>query len=108
MKGVVAVRKVNGGGKLDSAIVNIANAYITVAVLTQACSAIIVGNSGANALTLAVGTAGNEVDTIIVIPPGVSSLMPMEFAKGSTLRVKNASALAANQTTGVVYVTCFA
>lgn len=109
MKGAIAIRKAVGKpGVLDTSGTNVTSgAYVTLVTavnMTAPCSAVQLHNSGAQPLKLAAGAAGSEVDTGIVIPLGVSILIPLELKAGVRLSLES---LGGTQATGIVTVTFF-
>ena len=68
--------------------------------------AIQISNSGAQPLLLALGSAGNEVNTGIVIAPasGGQWLIPIEIKSGVRISVKS---LNATQSSGIVSICYF-
>lgn len=110
MKGALAIRNPISGmqSALDTSSTNVtSSAYVTL--LTKAnssnpCSAIQFHNSGAQPLKVATGDAGSEVDTGVVIPLGVSILIPIEVKKSTRLSLKS---MGGTQSSGIVTASFF-
>lgn len=104
MKGALALRRpVAGPATLDTSVSTVTNAAYTqlqaAAARLFAASAILIHNPGAQPLVLAIGGAGAEVDTGIVIPINVPTIIPIEIAKNSRLSLKS---LGTTQSSGLV------
>lgn len=109
MKGALALRKpVGTAAMLDTSSTSVtSSAYVTLQAATAAnCNSIQISNSGAQPILLATGSAGNEVNTGIVIAPssGGQWLIPIEIAKGVRLSLKSMNA---TQSSGIVSIGFF-
>ena len=108
MKGALALRKPVGTAIAnDCTGTTITSAgYVELEdSLLQSCSAIMVVNTSAKAIKLAIGAGGSEVDIGVIFPPSVAAVVvPVEFAKGARLSSK---ALGADATTGFFCVSFF-
>ena len=107
MKGAIALRKpVPSPAALDTSSTNVSSsAYVEfVTSTTNPCSAMQLHNSGAQPLKLATGASGHEVDTGVVIPIGVSILIPIEIAKNTRLSLRS---MGSTQSSGIVTATFF-
>ncbi len=91
---------------LDTSGTNVtASAWVTlIASETYACSALLLHNSGAQPLKVATGAGGSEVELGLVLPIGVSILVPVSTEKAVRLSLKS---LGATQSSGIVTVSCF-
>lgn len=91
---------------LDTSITNVTSgAYVTlVTTTTNACSGILLQNTGAQPLKLAVGAAASEVDLGVVLPIGNIWLFPHEIKKGVRLSVRSMNA---TQSAGMIIFACY-
>lgn len=94
-------------GFLNTSSTNVTtSAWVTIVASTgSAFSAVLVSNSGASPLKLAVGSAGNEVDTGLALHPASQGgvMVPLNLAKNLRLSLE---ALGATQSSGYVTI-CF-
>lgn len=107
MKGAIALRKPVGVPVvLDTSATNVTNAaYVVLASSAAApASGMLVHNSGAVPLALAVGASGKEVNQI-VLPVGIPTLIPIEIAKGARLTLIS---LGGTQSSGIISASYFA
>lgn len=72
--------------------------------LDNACSGILVHNPGSQPLKLGVGAAAAEVDLGLVLPIGVSILVPTRLSKNQRLAIRS---MGSTQSSGVVTISCF-
>ena len=103
MKGALALRKPVLTTSFSSATTNIpTGSWITLLAatsVTKGCSAIEFYNGTSSLLTLASGTAGNEVAFPFTIFPGAASgpvLIPIELQKGVRLALQTADGTTAS------------
>lgn len=109
MKGALALRKpLAPSAVLDTSVTGVGSSYVGLVTLSQACSAVVVANTGANPMKLAIGAPGVEVENGIVIPAGgTSQILPCEIPKNTRVSVKNAASTLTTQSTGIVSVMFF-
>ncbi len=108
MKSSFPVTKAVGtAASLDTSGTSVtSSAYVEFVSSTgSAASAVQLHNSGVQPLKLAIGGAGAEVDTGIVVPVGMSILVPLRVAKAARLSLKS---LGGTQSSGVITVSFFA
>ena len=107
MKGALALRNPCGTAvALNTGSTSVTNsAYVEIEdSTTSAYSAICVTNQGAQPLALAVGAAGSEVLTGIVIPPADAVIVPREGKKSKRLSLIS---LGGTQSSGYVTLSYF-
>lgn len=107
MKGALALRiPVPNPGVLSTAASNVTNAaYVELqaaAARLYACSAVLIHNPGAQPLALAIGGAGSEVQTGIVIPINEAVIVPINIPKNTRTSLIS---LGATQSAGIVTCT---
>lgn len=110
MKNDIAIRKSIGTpATLDTSATNVtSSAYVTLIAKTsvlKAASAILIHNPGAQPLKLALGDAGAEVDTGLVIPINAVFMIPMEIPANKRLSLKS---LGSTQSSGIITCSFFA
>ncbi len=100
-------KPVGAAAALDTSGTNVtSSAYVQLlATTTSAASAMMLHNSGAQPLKLAIGGAGSEVDTGIVIPIAVTILVPCAVGNAKRLAVKS---IGGTQSSGIVTVSFYA
>jgi hypothetical protein len=106
MKGWMAIRKPVGAPVvLDTSATNVTNAaYVQIlAATTIAASGVQLHNSGSVPIAIAMGAAGSEVNQV-VLPIGVSILIPFEIPKGKRLSVIS---LGGTQSSGIISASFF-
>lgn len=91
---------------LDTSTTNITNAAWVQfsASMPYACSGLLVHNSGAQPIKVGKGAAASEVDLGLVLPIGVSIIVPVETAKGVRLSLRS---MGSTQSSGIITASCF-
>lgn len=107
MKSEISLRKpVGAPAVLDTSSTNITSgAWVEmIASLQYACSGILIHNSGAQPIRVGVGAAASEVNLGLVIPIGVSILVPVELARLSRVSLRS---MGSTQSSGIITLSCF-
>lgn len=108
MKGAIALRKPVPviPTILDTSSTNVTSAaWVTfIASVSKAASGILLHNPGSQPIKIGIGAAAAETELGIVIPIGVSILIPVEIAKGARVSLRS---MGATQSSGIITASLF-